>query len=96
MMHLYTRFVYIIMARQSITLTTPNDEWLKAQIESEEYMTKSEVVNDLIRRARERESQEMKHVQAKLMKAEKTGFTKMNSHQILEESKKQMRQNGEL
>lgn len=25
------------MTRQSITLTRPNDEWLKAQVESEEY-----------------------------------------------------------
>jgi antitoxin ParD1/3/4 len=31
------------MTRQSITLTKPNDEWLKARIESEEYTSKSNI-----------------------------------------------------
>ena len=43
------------MARQSITLTPPNDQWLEAQVKSQEYASKSEVVNDLIRRARRRQ-----------------------------------------
>lgn len=43
------------MARQSITLTSPNDQWLQAQVESDEYGSKSEVVNDLIRQARRRQ-----------------------------------------
>ena len=30
------------MARQSISLTQPNDEWLKAQVASKEYASKSE------------------------------------------------------
>ena len=41
------------MPRQSISLTPPNDAWLKAQVESEEFASKSEVVNDLIRKVRE-------------------------------------------
>jgi len=41
------------MARQSISFTLPNEEWLNAQVESEEYTSKSEVVNDLIWKARE-------------------------------------------
>lgn len=43
------------MARQSITLTPPNDQWLQAQVASDEYGSKSEVVNDLIRQARRRQ-----------------------------------------
>ncbi|TVQ07335.1 MAG: CopG family transcriptional regulator, partial [Balneolaceae bacterium] len=45
------------MARQSISLTKPNDEWLKAQVKSEEYSSKSELVNDLIRQARKQQVQ---------------------------------------
>jgi antitoxin ParD1/3/4 len=45
------------MARQSISLTEPNDEWLKSQIDSKEYTSKSELVNDLIRQARQQQSQ---------------------------------------
>lgn len=35
------------MPRQSISIPKPNDERLKAQIEKEEYSSKSELVNDL-------------------------------------------------
>jgi antitoxin ParD1/3/4 len=66
------------MTRQSISLTTPNDEWLKAQIENEEYSSKSEIINDLIRRARETE-----YIRTKLIKAEQSGFTNLNADQIL-------------
>jgi len=40
------------MNRQSISFTQPNDEWLKDQVESKEYSSKSELVNDLVRQAR--------------------------------------------
>lgn len=61
------------MTRQSISLTPPNDAWLMAQVESSEYTSKSDVVNDLIRRAREAE-QQLELIRAKLIKAEKSGF----------------------
>jgi antitoxin ParD1/3/4 len=34
------------MARQSISLTEPNDNWLKSQIENKEYSSKSELVQN--------------------------------------------------
>ncbi len=40
------------MTRQSISFTKPNDEWLKSQVDSKEYSSKSELINDLIRQAR--------------------------------------------
>ena len=45
------------MTRQSITLTMPNDDWLKNQLQSKEYSSKSEVVNDLIRKARAKQGE---------------------------------------
>ena len=36
------------MNRQSISFTKPNDEWLKKMVASQEYSSKSELVNDLI------------------------------------------------
>lgn len=36
------------MARQSITLAKQNDEWLRQQVASEEFTSKSEAVNYLI------------------------------------------------
>ncbi|QLE01834.1 type II toxin-antitoxin system ParD family antitoxin [Galbibacter sp. BG1] len=74
------------MARQSISLTEPNDEWLKAQVDNKEYSSKSELVNDLIRQARKQQIQ-IDWISAKLEKAEKSGFTDDTKEQILSESK---------
>ncbi|GGG54686.1 ribbon-helix-helix domain-containing protein [Bizionia arctica] len=74
------------MARQSISFTKPNDDWLKDQIDKNEYSSKSELVNDLIRQARNQQVQ-INWIQAKLEKAEKSGFTLDSKEQILRESK---------
>lgn len=75
-----------IMARQSISLTKPNDEWLKAQVKDEEYSSKSELINDLIRQARNQQVQ-IDWIRAKLNKSETSGFTDDSKKQILEQSK---------
>lgn len=74
------------MARQSISLTTPNDEWLKKQVDSQEYTSKSELVNDLIRQARNQQAQ-IDWISTKLEKAENSGFTNDSKEQILKQSK---------
>jgi len=81
------------MPRQSISFSKPNDEWLKSQIESEEYSSKSELVNDLIRQARKQQTQ-VDWIGAKLDKAERSGFTEDTKEQILKQSKSLL--NGEL
>lgn len=74
------------MARQSISFTQPNDEWLKSQVDKKEYSSKSELVNDLIRQARKQQKQ-IDWISAKLERAENSGFTSLNKEQILAESK---------
>lgn len=74
------------MTRQSISFTEPNDEWLKAQVDSKEYSSKSELVNDLIRQARKQQRQ-IDWLKSKLDHAEKSGFTNDSKEQILLESK---------
>jgi antitoxin ParD1/3/4 len=74
------------MARQSISFTEPNDEWVKAQVESKEYSSKSELINDLIRQARKQNAQ-IDWIRAKLEKAETSGFTEDSKEQILAKSK---------
>ena len=74
------------MPRQSISFTKPNDDWLKAQVNSEEYSSKSELVNDLIRQAR-RQHVEIDWLRIKLDKAEKSGFTDDTREDILNQSK---------
>lgn len=74
------------MPRQSISFTEPNDEWLKNQIATKEYTSKSELVNDLIRQARKQEKQ-VDWIRMKLDKAEKSGFSSASKDEILKESK---------
>ncbi len=89
MIHIWCNFtsnICNIMARQSISITKPNDEWLKTQVDSKEYSSKSELVNDLIRQARKQQAQ-IDWIKAKLEKAEKSGFTSDSKEQILSQSK---------
>jgi len=81
------------MARQSISFTEPNDEWLKDQVNSKEYSSKSELINDLVRQARQQQ-QQIDFIRLKLEKAEKSGFTNDSKEQILAESKSLL--NGEI
>ncbi|HMR16483.1 MAG: CopG family transcriptional regulator [Confluentibacter sp.] len=74
------------MARQSISFTKPNDEWLKTQVENQEYSSKSELINDLIRQARNKQI-EIDWIRAKIEKAENSGFTNDSKDQILAQSK---------
>jgi len=74
------------MARQSISFTQPNDEWLKNQVANNEYSSKSELVNDLIRQARKQQLQ-IDWVSSKLERAENSGFTNDSKEQILTKSK---------
>ncbi len=74
------------MTRQSISFTQPNDEWLRNQVDSKEYSSKSELVNDLVRQARKQQRQ-IDWVRLKLDSAEKSGFTNDSKEQILLKSK---------
>ncbi|MEX0983088.1 MAG: hypothetical protein WDZ47_13490 [Bacteroidales bacterium] len=74
------------MTRQSISFTKPNDEWLKAQVNNDEYTSKSELINDLIRQARKQQVQ-VDFIRAKLDKSEGSGFTDDTKEQILKQSK---------
>ena len=75
------------MTRQSISFTKPNDEWLKSRVESKEYTSKSELINDLIRQARGQQSQ-VDWIRLKLESAEKSGFTEDRKSEILKISKR--------
>ena len=74
------------MRRQSISFTEPNDEWLKRQKDNKEYSSKSELVNDLIRQARNQQ-QQIDLIRLKLDRAEKSGFTTDSKAEILKQSK---------
>lgn len=77
------------MTRQSITLSKQNDEWLKQQVSNEEFTSKSEAVNYLIKKARENDEY-VEFVRMKLDRAEKSGFSAKTKEELLAEIKKKL------
>jgi len=77
------------MTRQSITLAKQNDEWLKAQVENEEFNSKSEAINYLIKQARERYEYN-EYVRMKIERGEKSGFSTKTKEELLAEIKKRL------
>lgn len=75
--------------KTSISFAKPNDEWLKAQVDSEEHSSKSELINDLIRQARKQQKQ-IDWIRTKLIQAEQSGFTTMCPEEILAQSKREL------
>ena len=58
--------------RKTITLTDPQDDWIKAQIAAGQYTNDSEAIRDLIRREQERQAQ-VQAVRAALIEGEESG-----------------------
>lgn len=74
------------MKRLSISFSTPNDNWLNEQIASQEYSSKSEIINELIRMAQKQE-QELAFIRGKILEAEQSGFTDLTAEEILQLAK---------
>jgi antitoxin ParD1/3/4 len=83
------------MPRQSISFTPPNDEWLKAQVESEEFTSKSDVVNDLIRKARSKQGG-IEAIRAALIEGENSGISNRTTDDIMNAVIERKRKNGKL
>jgi antitoxin ParD1/3/4 len=75
------------MSRQSITITEPNSDWLKAQIERQEYTSMTDAVNDLIRQARRNEEAHIEKIRAMLIEGEASGFSNKTVNEIWEAAK---------
>ena len=77
------------MTRQSITLTAPNEEWLKNRVATEDFSSKSEAVNYLIKQARSQEEY-YEFVTNKINIAEQSGFSKKSKAELLAEIKSKL------
>lgn len=79
------------MTRQSITLAKQNDEWLKNQVAQEEFNSKSEAINYLIKQAREREDYH-NYIQMKIDSGLQSGLAeKKSKEELLAEFKKRLK-----
>ena len=78
------------MTRQSITLAEKNDEWLKAQVAAQEFNSKSEVVNYLIKKARDQQEYN-DYVQMKIDRGLKSGYSTKTKEELLVEIKNRLK-----
>ncbi|MCG7867277.1 MAG: hypothetical protein B6D70_12255 [gamma proteobacterium symbiont of Stewartia floridana] len=85
--------------RASLSISTPNESWLQAQIDSGEFASRSEVVNDLIRKAREKD-REAEYIRTKLLASEKSleehGWVKETPNEMLDGFKERARHDGKI
>lgn len=88
------------MPRQSVSLTEPNSAWVKAQIDSKEYSSVSDAINDLIRQARRKENDHIQKIRALLIEAEnsleKQGYSNLGVQERLDQFKKKAQDRGLL
>lgn len=74
------------MGRQTITVNEPNDRWMKEKIQGNEYASKSELINDLIRRQREQEEERI-WLRNELIKGEESGLSSRSTAEVLKDAK---------
>lgn len=77
------------MTRLSISLTKQNDQWLKSQLDEEEFNSKSEAINHLIKQERSREEY-YEFVRMKIEKGEKSGFSSKTKEELLVQIKSRL------
>ncbi|MCC6924001.1 MAG: hypothetical protein IT525_13240 [Nitrosomonas sp.] len=83
------------MTKQSVNVTPPNDDWLNAKVASKEYSNKTDIINDLIRRERERE-EKFKTLKAAIEKGLAGDIGEDNVLDIMQRVEKKMMENGTL
>lgn len=83
------------MGKQSVNFTQPNEEWLNTKVQTAEYASKTEIVNDLIRREREREGQHQLLKQA-IEKGLASGISDKTLEDIRQDVLQRLRANGQL
>lgn len=81
--------------RASLSISEPNEQWIQAQIDSKEFSSRSEVINDLIRKAREIEIIRAKLIAAEMSVAE-SGFVDKSPEAMLDGFKEKARRDGKL
>lgn len=83
------------MAKQSVNFTSPNNNWLNAKVASKEYPNKTDVINDLIRRERERE-EKFQTLKAAIEEGLTSGISNKTVEDIRNDVLERLRKNGEL
>ena len=78
------------MVKKSISVTTQQDSWIKAQIQSGYFGNESEVIRELIRERQTEEQEtpaEIEAIRKALIEGEKSGFSDSSVDEIWKEAR---------
>ena len=81
--------------RADLSISEPNEKWIQAQIDSKTFSSRSEVLNDLIRRARQTEAIR-ERLKAAELSAEEHGWVTKTPEEMLDGFKEKARRDGQL
>ena len=81
--------------RKTITLTSQQEQWVKAQIAAGRFTNDSEYIRDLIRRDRE-ESPSFYALRAAIQEGLESGVSERTIPEIAEEAEARLRRDGRL
>lgn len=81
--------------RASLSLTEPNERWIQDQIDSKEFTSRSAVINDLIRKAREVEDIRARLIAAEMSVTEK-GWVTTSQEEMLNRFRERAGGDGKL
>jgi len=87
------------MVKKSISVTSQQDSWIKAQIEIGHFGNESEVIRELIRERQIREQEgpaEIAAIRAALIEGEKSGISDLTPDEIMQAVIERKRRNGTL
>ena len=83
-----------MMVKKSISVTEPQNDWIRSQIATRHYGNDSELIRELIRERQLREQEtraDVDALRAKILKAEQSGFSTKTPTEILSEIKDEIR-----
>lgn len=87
------------IVKTTLSLTDQDRKWMAGVISSGEFVSNSEYIRNLIRKDKEQRVEspaEIAYIRAKLIAAEKSGFTKLGRDEILAEFKDRLQNNGKI
>lgn len=83
------------MVKKSITVTDQQEQWIKAQMETGNYGTDSEVIREALREKQNRTA-EIETIRAALIAGEQSGISDRTPDDIMNAVIERKRQNGTL
>jgi len=83
------------MVKKSITVTDEQEKWIQARMKTGNYASDSEVIREALRKIQVEEAQ-AEWLNEALESAERSGYSRVDPKELLQEIKASLRESGDL